>query len=235
MSSYGGGLVEGDDIRLSVHCKSNATLYLSTQAFTKIYKNPSGIPSRQRIRGTLSEEACAVVLPDPVVPYANSIFHQDQHWTLKPGALLILADGHTSGRYACGERFAYTEYISNITVSTEKRPILIERYRSHPATLPTTAPGRFGPFNTAFNLYIVGDIEDPRFTRITSHLKTEFIPHIAPSQTPSDIMISCTNPKPNIFIARALVYRTGDLTPLLNTIGQALPGVLGANPLERKY
>ena len=228
-------MVEGDHIDFSVHCGPSTTLYLGTQSFTKIYKNPSGIPSRQRIRGTLSEGACAVVLPDPVVPYANSIFHQDQHWTLKPGALLILSDGHTSGRYACGERFAYTEYISNITVSTEERPILIERYHSHPATLPPTALGRFGPFNTAFNLYIVGDIEDPRFTQITSHLKTEFIPHIAPSQTSSDILISCTNPKPNVFVARALVYKTGDLTPLLNAIGQALPQVLGANPLERKY
>ena len=129
-------MVEGDHIDFSVHCGPSTTLYLGTQSFTKIYKNPSGIPSRQRIRGTLSEGACAVVLPDPVVPYANSIFHQDQHWTLKPGALLILSDGHTSGRYACGERFAYTEYISNITVSTEERPILIERYHSHPATPP---------------------------------------------------------------------------------------------------
>src|SRR5262245_13535398 len=41
-STYGGGLVDGDDIALRVDVDAGATLFLSTQASTKVYRSPRG-------------------------------------------------------------------------------------------------------------------------------------------------------------------------------------------------
>ena len=42
LSSYGGGLVAGDQVHLQICCGAGATLFLGTQAFTKVYKSPAG-------------------------------------------------------------------------------------------------------------------------------------------------------------------------------------------------
>ena len=135
LSSYGGGMVEGDATTLCVRCGEGAALYLGTQAFTKVYKSPNGIPCKQDIIGEVEAGGLAVVLPDPIVPYSRSVFEQAQTWHLGSDSCLVLADGHTAGRMAFGECFGYTSYRSDITVHTAERPVLVERYYSEPGTL----------------------------------------------------------------------------------------------------
>ena len=98
MSGYGGGMVDGDCVRLRVDCGDKAGLYLGTQAFTRIYKCPNGRTTQQEVEGFIGREGCVVALPDLVVPYAGSRFSQRQTWHLEQGALLVLADVHTAGR-----------------------------------------------------------------------------------------------------------------------------------------
>ena len=76
--------MEGDATTLCVRCGEGAALYLGTQAFTKVYKSPNGIPCKQIINGEVEAGGLAVVLPDPVVPYARSVFEQEQTWHLGP-------------------------------------------------------------------------------------------------------------------------------------------------------
>ena len=242
MSGYGGGMVEGDHINLQIQCDPNSTLYLGTQALTKIYKTPNNIPSTQTINGTLHPNACAIVLPDPVVPFANSIFHQEQTYHLHPNACLLLADSHTSGRHAFGEHFHHTRYISNITLTTPDRPLLIDRYHSEPALHHPNTTGAFGPYHVVFNLFIAGTPNEPRYTHLTSTLSNALAPHIELPRTtgntpatPGDLLLSYSQAKPQLFVVRALSKNVESLTPLYQIIGNAIahPSILNENPLTR--
>lgn len=242
LSSYGGGMVEGDNMDLRIQCDEKSTLHLGTQALTKVYKNPNGIPSTQTIEGTLEEHACAIVLPDPVVPFANSIFHQEQHWHLHPNACLVLADSHTAGRHAFGEHFDYTRYQSNITLTTPKRTLLIERYCSEPALHPPNQTGAFASYNLVFNLFIAGTPDEPRYTHLTTTLQDALAPYMQrplnKSKTttqPNTLLLSYAQAKPELFVIRALSQNVETLAPIYHALGATLahPNLLNHNPLTR--
>lgn len=233
LSSYGGGMVEGDATTLRVRCGEGAALYLGTQAFTKVYKSPNGIPCKQGINGKVEAEGLAVVLPDPVVPYARSIFEQEQTWHLGSDSCLVLADGHTAGRLAFGEHFGYTSYRSDITVHTTERPVLVERYYSEPGMLSPAYTGAFGAYNVVFNIFVAGS--SGKFTYLVESLSQTLVPLLKPSQ--DSLLLSFASPRPDLFVIRSLAQNVECLLPLYTALRNAIAhsDVLGADPLARKY
>jgi urease accessory protein len=102
--TYGGGLVGGDSVNLAIDVRPNARLTLATQGHTKIFKSPSrAAVTSQHL--TTNVHACAALclLPDPVQPFAGSVYEQVQIFTLSPGASLCLLDWVSAGRTARGE------------------------------------------------------------------------------------------------------------------------------------
>ncbi len=67
-SSFGGGPVDGDDLRLDVEVAAGASALLATQASTKAYRGSA----RSEIHARVGEGATLVVLSDPLVPFAGS-------------------------------------------------------------------------------------------------------------------------------------------------------------------
>ena len=233
LSSYGGGMVEGDATTLRVRCGEGASLYLGTQAFTKVYKSPNGIPCKQIINGEVEAGGLAVVLPDPIVPYSRSVFEQAQTWHLGANACLVLADGHTAGRMAFGECFGYTSYRSDITIHTAERPVLIERYYSEPEALSPTHTGAFGAYNVVFNIFVAGN--SARFSCLVESLSQSLTPLLKPSQ--DSLLLSFASPRPDLFVIRSLAQNVECLHALYKALRNAIahPNVLGADPLARKY
>src|SRR5690606_18771588 len=80
VSNYGGGLVDGDEVRMRVDCGTGSKLYLGTQSSTKVYKANGKGGCIQETLGTVHAGALAVVCPDPVVPFAGSRYRQTQGW-----------------------------------------------------------------------------------------------------------------------------------------------------------
>ena len=226
-------MVEGDATTLCVRCGEGAALYLGTQAFTKVYKSPNGIPCKQKIVGEVEAEGLAVVLPDPVVPYTRSVFEQEQSWHLGADACLVLADGHTAGRMAFGEHFGYTSYRSDITVHTAERPVLIERYYSEPGALSPVYTGAFGAYNVVFNIFVAGS--SARFTYLVESLSQTLTPLLKSSR--DSLLFSFGSPKPDLFVMRSLAQNVECLHPLYTALRDAIahPNILGADPLARKY
>ena len=226
-------MVEGDATTLCVRCGEGASLYLGTQAFTKIYKSPNGIPCKQIISGEVEAGSLVVVLPDPVVPYSRSVFEQAQTWYLASDACLVLADGHTAGRVAFGECFGYTSYRSDITVHTAERPVLVERYYSEPEALSPVHTGAFGAYNVVFNIFVAGS--SVRFAYLVESLSQTLTPLLKPSQ--GSLLLSFAFPRPDLFVIRSLAQNVECLLPLYTALRDAIahPNVLGADPLARKY
>lgn len=110
MMSYGGGLVGGDQIELSVNIERGCKLSLLTQGSTKVFKernstdNTTSITS-QTLRVKVDDGGLLALLPDPIQPFADSRYNQHQSFELHPNANLLLLDWVNSGRPARGENW----------------------------------------------------------------------------------------------------------------------------------
>jgi hypothetical protein len=109
-SSLGGGLVAGDQVHLDVHVAAGARCFLSTQASTKVYRNPAGLKCSHRVRAQVGSGALLVFAPDPVQCFGQAVYEQRQEFLLEPGASLVLLDWLVSGRTARGERWAFKRF-----------------------------------------------------------------------------------------------------------------------------
>ncbi|KAI1635904.1 UreD urease accessory protein-domain-containing protein [Biscogniauxia mediterranea] len=121
--SYGGGLVGGDRVNLSVEVQSNARLSIVTQGHTKVFQSITpDIVTRQRLQVTIRRGAALCLLPDPVQPFEKSVYEQIQIFKLDSGASLYLLDWVTQGRTARGENWSLTHWVgrNEVWASTEE-------------------------------------------------------------------------------------------------------------------
>ena len=151
-SSYGGGLVGGDDLRLTVRVGREATAFLSSQASTKVYR--SRACSSLQLEADVEAGGQLIVWPDPVVCFAGSIYRQEQRINLAADAGLILVDTLSSGRRASGERWQFLEYVSRLTVCYDGRRILLDALRLSPSEGDLAA--RMGRFDVISTVVIAG-------------------------------------------------------------------------------
>jgi urease accessory protein len=154
-STYGGGLLGGDSIRLDVDVAPAASCLLSTQASTKIYRT-TGKASRQELLVTADNGAIVVSAPDPVVCFAGAIYQQRQRFILAPDARLVMIDWFTSGRHARGERWAFHRFDSRAEVFIEDRCVFRDALLLDPADGALTDPIRMGLIDCFATIVLVG-------------------------------------------------------------------------------
>jgi len=118
LSTYGGGLVDGDSIALEVRVGPGARALVGTQASTKIYRCPRGGVT-QSIDAEVGEDGLLVVAPDPLVPFADARHEQRASIRLAAGASLAWVDVLSCGRAARGERWAFARHASRTRVLSE--------------------------------------------------------------------------------------------------------------------
>ncbi|MFO0628407.1 MAG: urease accessory protein UreD [Polyangiales bacterium] len=148
-SRLGGGLVDGDDVTLDLTVGPGAVALLTTQASTKVYRGASS----QRAVVAVEADAVALVVPDPVVPFAGARFVQRTELALSPDATVALVDVITAGRVAYGERWSAASITSTLAVSVGDHPLLLDRVRLDPAHGDLAARmGRFEALGTALLL-----------------------------------------------------------------------------------
>ncbi len=109
--SYGGGLVGGDQINLRIDVRENAKLSIVTQGHTKVFKSTRpDIVTRQTLDVHLEKNASLCLLPDPLQPFADSVYEQKQIFDLADGANVCLLDWVSAGRTARGENWDLTSW-----------------------------------------------------------------------------------------------------------------------------
>jgi urease accessory protein len=146
-SSYGGGLVGGDDLRLTVSVGPDASVFLSSQASTKVYRSQAC--SSLHLEAGVAAGGQLILWPDPVVCFAGSSYRQEQRIDLAAGAGLILVDTISSGRRTAGERWQFDEYSARLTVRCDGRLVLLDGLRLSPSEGDLAARmGRFDVFST---------------------------------------------------------------------------------------
>ncbi|KAJ7393482.1 hypothetical protein OS493_006464 [Desmophyllum pertusum] len=111
--TFGGGLVEGDNVSLDVKVGEQCTVVVTTQASTKVYNSEEGLVTQQGLRGLVADGGLLAVLPDPVVCFKNAIYSQKQDFELTSNGSVIVLDWFTAGRMALGEVWDMISYKSH--------------------------------------------------------------------------------------------------------------------------
>jgi len=155
-STYGGGLVAGDDTRLEVRAGEGTACLLSTQASTKIYRTPGCVPCRQELAAHVTDGAVLVCAPEPVTAFADAVFEQRQRFDLGANASLVLVDWLTSGRRARGERWAFSRYRSRNDIHVGGRHVFHDALLLDSADGDIGGPQRLGRFECLGLVVILG-------------------------------------------------------------------------------
>lgn len=157
LSSYGGGFVAGDQTRLDLQLAPQTRCFLSTQASTKVYRNPGALPCGHQTIATLGEGSLLVFAPDPIQAFAGSAYAQRQEFHLAAGAGLVLVDSLSSGRVACGERWAFQCYASRNEVFVDGSRVFLDALRLRADENPGSPP-LMGRYNCLATLLMVGEL-----------------------------------------------------------------------------
>lgn len=121
--AYGGGLVAGDRVQLSITVDAGCGLVLLTQGSTKVYKHRMGLRpqshllrptdtdqpakdgkngeaplTRQRMHVAVAPGAFLLLMPDTVSPFRDSRYAQAQRIVLAEGSSALILDWVNSGR-----------------------------------------------------------------------------------------------------------------------------------------
>lgn len=229
LSSYGGGFVAGDDIRLDIECESDSKLFLGTQADTKIYKSVDGKTARQHIRGRLGKGATAVILPDALVPFADSRFAQIQEWNISRTSNLMLVDWIHSGRTGHGECFDFDFLKSEVRILVDGKKRIVDRLRIEPSKDNPRGAGGFGSYRSLLSVYIVGQslrdaLQDLELfqTRMTED---------------AGIWVVANPVGDDALIIRVMSAKKETISNYVKDISRALASndILGFDPYKRKY
>ena len=156
-SSFGGGFVAGDQTRLDLRLGKGTRSFLGTQASTKVYRNPGLLGCGHVTRAVLEENSLLVFAPDPVQPFAGSCYLQRQSFHLAAGAGLVLVDWFTSGRAACGERWAFNRFQSRNDVFLGGERIFMDSVLLDLAAGSLSSSQRMGRFNCFAMLLLLGE------------------------------------------------------------------------------
>ncbi|KAG6381070.1 UreD urease accessory protein-domain-containing protein [Boletus reticuloceps] len=126
--SYGGGLINGDHVKIDVNVK-DATMLMSPihEGSTKVFKTRPGDRPSTRLgqpahttpnvttyvtEATVAPGSALFLLPDPVTCFRAAAYSQTQRITLSRDASLVLLDWVTSGRKSLGEEWVFSRYHS---------------------------------------------------------------------------------------------------------------------------
>ncbi len=187
-SNFGGGLVAGDQTRLELRLDPGARCFLSTQASTKIYRNPGQLPCSHELVATAGEDALLIVAPDPVQCFAESCYEQRQHFALSSSANLVVVDWMSAGRAARGERWKFHRYRSRNEIERDGKTLLLDTLLLDARDGALDSKFRGGRFNCLASVVLFGP-------RLLPHAREILDWHAAQPIVPRASLIFAASPR----------------------------------------
>jgi urease accessory protein len=154
--NFGGGLLEGDRIDLTLAVGPGAIGYVGTQGSTKIFRSEKNLGATQQMSASVADRALLVVAPDPVACYAGAIYDQVQRFDLTGTGSLFLIDWVTAGRIACAERWALDRYHGRNDIFLDGDHLYGDATLLDGTFGPVDAPFRTGRYNCLATLVLAG-------------------------------------------------------------------------------
>ncbi|KAJ3255387.1 hypothetical protein HK103_006306 [Boothiomyces macroporosus] len=153
---YGGGLLAGDHVSLSVHVKESASLSIHSQASTKVYKRIMDDQySSQDMIVELEANAFLCLLPEPVTCFSKAAYKQHQIFNLHKDSSLLLLDWFTPGRVSRGEVYDFDYYYSENIINIDGKRFAREAYMLKDEE-GFSLKERMGKYECFANVYMYG-------------------------------------------------------------------------------
>ncbi|GAA99081.1 uncharacterized protein L969DRAFT_103133 [Mixia osmundae IAM 14324] len=181
--SYGGGLISGDQIELSIHVEAGCRLVALTQGSTKVFRSrslqmdaslcdramhPSADMTRQAMTVMVEPGGLFVLMPSTLTLFERSSYAQVQQIKLSQiggepssSASLVLLDWYTSGRSARGENWAFDQLcMENIItlVGQDKHERLVAQDRLHLSIETPDMKSYLGCYQCFATLFLAGPL-----------------------------------------------------------------------------
>lgn len=230
LSSFGGGLVDGDRLDLHVDAGPRTAAFIGTQASTKVYRSIRGASQRLEIRA--ADRASVALIPDPVVAFAGARYTQRIDVFLGPGASLALFDAYTCGRAARGERWEFASFESKTTIVREGRRVFVDATRLDPAH--GCLADRMAGIGVIASVVVIG----PHFAGMRDALRQAATPTATrgPGRSDEGWALCSTSPLGDDgLVARVAADHFENASRALRLSFGALARALGDDPFSRKW
>ncbi|MBC3186729.1 urease accessory protein UreD [Corynebacterium sp. zg-331] len=226
----GGGFLGGDSYRLGVAVEEGASLLLSSQSATKIYRSPQG-PATQDMTVRLAAGAVLEYVPDQLIVYREGRYRQRTVVDMHPEASLLLTDIVTPGWAPDGSIFGWRELSLRTEVRCLGRRLAVDHLRLSPAE-GVTGQGYMEGYTHAGTLMAVdARLGAEEMAQVAAMVRAD-------AHTRSGISRLVEAPGlPAGFVVRSLAHSTGRVRELHAALAARLRAHLrGQGPIEmRKY
>ncbi|WP_307481319.1 urease accessory protein UreD [Pseudarthrobacter sulfonivorans] len=207
----GGAYLGADLFLLDMEVEEGASLLLTTQSATKVYRTPGSF-AEQRMSLRLGEGARLELMPDQLIAYREASYRQNTHITVRPASSLVMAEVITPGWSPDGASFKYEELRlrNEIHVETDggTELLALDNLLIRPPLNDVTGLGFMEGFSHLGSLVVVD-------TRVNQALADELHALTAGHDAHTGISLTRTVAGTTGLVLRALSSSTGELNSLL--------------------
>jgi len=155
LHNVSGGVLGGDHLTLQAHVGEGAYAQITTTSATRIYRSRVGVPPSYQLNElSVAENGLLELLPDPLIPFAQSAYQQRTAITLADGAGLFWWETVAPGREARNECFDYDLVGLEVDIQANGRPIALEYTRLEPKLRSLSSSVRLGEYRYFSTFYI---------------------------------------------------------------------------------
>ena len=231
----GGAYFGADSYSLDFDVEDAASLLVTTQSATKVYRTPQG-PAVQRMRVNVGRDATFEYLPDQLIVYREGTYRQESVVVIEPSSRLVMGEIVTPGWSPEGTAFSFDE----LRMRTElrlaapggERPFAVDNLRLIPAA-GDLGMGVMEGYSHSGQLIVAGPHLASRADALADAVDTARSPnlHCAISR------IGAPWPgAPAAFSIRSLASNTADIAALNAAVVEMCREADGRGPLRlRKY
>lgn len=154
VASASGGVLQGDRYEIEIRVGPAAAAHITTQGASRIYGMNSNYAS-QHASITMEEGSYLEYMPDQIIPYADSRYHQSASITVSDTSILVCSEVVAPGRAGMGESFKYD--ICSLETSIyghDGAPRMIDPMRLEPGRQNLKLPWIMGGMDTLGTVYV---------------------------------------------------------------------------------
>jgi urease accessory protein len=159
-----GGILDTDELSWQLDVGPRAQAQVTSTGATRVYRSRSASSrASQRMRVSIASDAYLEYVPDQLIPFAGSRFHQCVRVEIERGGSLIWWDRVAPGREASDEIFRFESLTTHFELVAEGRPIALERWTLRPLVQRLDSIARLGPFRHFASCYVCRAGEPPAY------------------------------------------------------------------------
>ena len=219
--SSSGGILQGDRYRTEIALKNNAVAHITTQGATRIYGMNNNYAS-QTVSITVQQGSYLEYIPDQMIPYKNSRYHQRVNIQLDEQSTLIYSEILTPGRVAMNESFQYDIcYLQTYCLDEDKKIKFLENAKIQPNTRGIDTFGILGSHKTTGTVYLLTAKRHLIQLEVAvNKVVSDVIDEIAKTSNSTVVFGTSTLPNQAGIIVRILGDKTDDVTHVIFKILQ---------------